>query len=319
MSIIKTCGLTKKFKELCAVDHIDLDVGNEVFGLLGPNGAGKSTIVKMLTTLMKPTEGEAYICGYDTVKCAAEVRNVISYVPQEMALDTKLTGRENVMLFAELYGVKDKNARVDMAIELMGLSDRAGDMVSGYSGGMRRRLEIAQALVHEPRVLFLDEPTIGLDVAARQKIWEHIFTLKEKGMTIFMTTHYMDEADRYCDRVAIIDKGEVVAMDSPKNLKLGIGKSIVTASVSGEARDVKVSIAGVRLLGASDHEIRFIAKDGNEAIPLISKELSRNGLKILSIGVRETTLDDVFLMKVSMEEAEHGFDWYRFRNMLEAR
>lgn len=134
-----------------------------------------------------------------------------------------------------------------------------------------------------------------------------------------MTTHYMDEAYRYCDRVAIIDKGEAVAMDSPKNLKLGIGKSILTASVSGEARDVKVSIVGVRLPGASDHGVGFIAKDCNEAIPLISKELSRLGLEVLSIGVRETTLDDVFLMKVSMREAQHGFGWYWFRNMLEAR
>lgn len=164
MSLNEHNGLTKKFKELCVVDHVDLDVGNEVFGLLGPNGAGKSAIVKMLTTLTKPTK--AYICGYDTVKCAAEVRNAISYVPQEMALYTKLIGRESVMLFAELYGVKDKNARADM--------------VSGYLGGMRRRLEIAQALVHEPRVLFLDESTI---VAGRgcqtEDLGTHLYVKRE--------------------------------------------------------------------------------------------------------------------------------------------
>ena len=319
MSVVSTKDLTKYFKDLCAVDHVNLDVDNEIFGLLGPNGAGKSTIVKMLTTLLRPTKGEASICGYDLVKNPAEVRSCISYVPQEMALDTKLTGKENVMLFAELYGVKDKNQKVDKAIALMGLSDRAKDMVSGYSGGMRRRLELAQALVHEPKLLFLDEPTIGLDVAARQTIWDHIYTLKEHGMTIFMTTHYMDEADRYCDRVAIIDKGKIVAMDSPKNLKRDIGNSIVTASVSGDIHDLKFSLEGVRLLGMSDHEIRFIAGNGNEAVPLISRALSSSGLNILSIGVRETTLDDVFLMKVSSEEADRSFDWYKFRNMLRVK
>lgn len=317
--IITTAGLTKNFKDLCAVDHVDLDVGNEVFGLLGPNGAGKSTIVKMLTTLLRPTGGRACVCGYDLVKQPAEVRSCISYVPQDMALDTKLTGRENVMLFAELYGIRDKKRSVDLAIEMMGLSDRAGDLVGGYSGGMRRRLELAQALVHEPRVLFLDEPTIGLDVAARQKIWEHINSLKEKGMAIFMTTHYMDEADRYCDRVAIIDKGKIVAMDSPKNLKREIGSSVVTASVAGEASDLKLGLEGVRLLGTSDHEVRFIAGNGKEAVPHISRELSSRGLEVLSIGVRETTLDDVFLMKVGAGDAEQSFDWYRFRNMLGAR
>jgi len=222
-SAINTIGLTKYFGSLCAVDHIDLEVGNEIFGLLGPNGAGKSTTVMMFTTLLKPSSGSACICGYDVVKDAKKVRETISYVPQDMAVDIKLTGRENVMLYAKLYSVPDRNTRVDDVLELLGLTGRAGDLVRTYSGGMRRRLELAQALVHEPKVLFLDEPTLGLDVAARKRIWEHISSLRKRGMTIFMTTHYMEEADEYCDRVAIIDNGRIVVVDSPGNLKLGLG------------------------------------------------------------------------------------------------
>jgi len=221
--MIELNELTKNFGSLCAVDHIDLEVDNEIFGLLGPNGAGKSTTVMMLTTLLKPSSGSARVCGYDVVKDAKKVRESISYVPQDMAVDIKLTGRENVMLYAKLYGVAGRNTRVDNVIELMGLTARSGDLVRTYSGGMRRRLELAQALVHEPEVLFLDEPTLGLDVAARKRIWEHISALRKRGMTIFMTTHYMEEADEYCDRVAIIDQGRIAVVDSPANLKLGLG------------------------------------------------------------------------------------------------
>ena len=222
--MIEMHELTKYFGSLCAVDHVNLTVGNEIFGLLGPNGAGKSTTVMILTTLLKPSSGSASICGYDVVKDAKKVRGTISYVPQDMAVDIKLTGHENVMLYAKLYGVPDRNTRVDDVLELLGLTERSGDLVRTYSGGMRRRLELAQALVHEPEVLFLDEPTLGLDVAARKKIWEHISALRKRGMTIFMTTHYMEEADEYCDRVAIIDKGRIVVVDSPTNLKLGLGE-----------------------------------------------------------------------------------------------
>jgi len=222
--MIELNELTKNFGSLCAVDHIGLDVDNEIFGLLGPNGAGKSTTVMMLTTLLKPSSGSARVCGYDVVKDAKKVRESISYVPQDMAVDIKLTGRENVMLYAKLYGVADRDTRVHDVIELMGLTARSGDLVRTYSGGMRRRLELAQALVHEPEVLFLDEPTLGLDVAARKRIWEHISALRKRGMTIFMTTHYMEEADEYCDRVAIIDRGRIAVVDSPANLKLDLGK-----------------------------------------------------------------------------------------------
>nr|WP_305063910.1 ATP-binding cassette domain-containing protein [Methanococcoides sp.] len=221
--LIEINGLTKYFGNLCAVDHIDLEVGNEIFGLLGPNGAGKSTIVRLLTTLLTPNSGSARVCGYDVVKEPNKVRESISYVPQDMAVDIKLTGRENVGFYAKIYRVPDREKQVDNVLELMELTERADDLVRTYSGGMRRRLELAQALVHKPNVLFLDEPTLGLDVAARKKIWEHISLLRERGMTIFMTTHYMEEADEYCDRVAIIDKGNIVTVDSPKNLKQRLG------------------------------------------------------------------------------------------------
>jgi ABC-2 type transport system ATP-binding protein len=221
--VIEIKKLSRSFGRLVAVDRIDLDVGNEIFGLLGPNGAGKSTTVMMLTTLLKPSSGTAKVCGHDVVRDSKKVRSKISYVPQDMALDRKLTGRENVLLYAKLYGIPNRNSKVDEVIEMMELSDRAGDLVATYSGGMRRRLELAQALVHEPEVLFLDEPTIGLDVSGRKKIWEHIRMLKADGMAIFMTTHYLEEAEKYCNKVAIIDKGRIVAVDSPKNLISSIG------------------------------------------------------------------------------------------------
>jgi len=314
---VKTYELTKYFGKLCAVDHINLDVGNEIFGLLGPNGAGKTTAVLILTTLLKPTTGEAYVCGYDVVKDAKKVRNVISYVPQDMAVDIKLTGKENVLLFAKLYGVVDRKNKVDEILELMGLSERADDRVSGYSGGMRRRLELAQALVHEPQVLFLDEPTLGLDVSARKKMWEHISSLKKKGVTIFITTHYMDEADKFCDRVAIIDKGKIVAMDSPAKLKSGIGKDVITANVSGEFKGL--NIEGIKFLGREVDIIKFMAESGSEALPLLSEELSRQGLKVHSLSLREPSLDDVFLQKVSTEEEQGSFDDYKFRTLLRRR
>jgi len=222
--VIEIKNLSKNFGDLWAVRDMDLEVENEIFGLLGPNGAGKSTTVMMLTTLMKPSRGSAKVCGYDVVKESKKVREQISYVPQDMALDRKLTGRENVLLYAKIYGVRDRAEKTENVLELLELSGRADDLVKTYSGGMRRRLELAQALVHEPEVLFLDEPTLGLDVAARKKIWGHISSLREKGVTIFMTTHYLEEAENYCDRVAIIDKGEIKAVGSPSELKGELGK-----------------------------------------------------------------------------------------------
>jgi ABC-2 type transport system ATP-binding protein len=215
---IITHDLTKNYGDLCAVNQINITVGNEIFGLVGPNGSGKTTTVKILTTLLDPSSGTAEICGFDIKKNSRKVRESISYVPQDMAVDVRMTGRENVMMFAELYGVSKPAEKTDEALKVLDLFDRADEFAKVYSGGMRRRLELAQALVHNPDVLFLDEPTVGLDVSARKKIWEHIKELRKKGMAVFVTTHYMDEAE-YCNRVSIMSEGKIAALDTPDNLK----------------------------------------------------------------------------------------------------
>jgi ABC-2 type transport system ATP-binding protein len=318
MATIETSGLTKYYGALCAVDHLDLSVGNEIFGLLGPNGSGKTTTVLMLTTLLEPTEGYARVCGFDTRREAREVRRQISYVPQEMAVDIKLTGRENVALFAKLYGIPRRDDAVDRVLEMMDLSERADDLVRTYSGGMRRRLELAQALVHEPKVLFLDEPTIGLDVAARRKIWDHIRTLRSRGMTIFVTTHYMDEADASCDRVAILDRGRVVAVDSPAGLRARIGKDIISARVTGTIGGTLPD--GVEFLGKKDNgEIVFSTDHGSEKVPLLFRWLEEKGVTVHSLGVHEPTLDDLFLALVATRDDGYGFDDHRFRTILRRR
>jgi ABC-2 type transport system ATP-binding protein len=317
MSAIETWGLTKYYDSLCAVDNLTLSVDNEIFALLGPNGSGKTTTVLMLTTLLKPTAGKAMVCGYDVATEGDKVRKKLSYVPQDMAVDIRLTGRENVMFFAKLYGIPDRKNCVDDVLAIMELTDRADDLVKNYSGGMRRRLELAQALVHEPAVLFLDEPTIGLDVAARKKIWEHIRILRKRGMTIFVTTHYMDEADQFCDRVGIISRGTIVALGSPAELKTRLMKDVVTARISGTF--VPPEIEGIRFIGQKDDEVSFTADNGKEALPLIAQALAGTGTSLHALSLHEPTLDDVFLNAVGNQEEPHNFDDHRFRTMLRRR
>jgi ABC-2 type transport system ATP-binding protein len=309
--------LSKTFGDIPAVKDLSLTVNNEIFGLLGPNGSGKTTTVRILTTLIPPTSGNAWICGCNIFKDSLKVREKISYVPQEMALDVKFTGRENVLFFANMFGIRDADDKVDAVLKVMELSHRADDMVRTYSGGMRRRLELAQALVHEPKVLFLDEPTIGLDVAARKKIWEHIKTLRKNGMTVFVTTHYMDEADQYCDRIAIIDKGAIVAVDTAENLKAELKTNVITVRVSGMIRDI--DIPGVSLIGKDDDVICFMADNGKEALPQIARALEATGLTVHSLSLREPTLDDVFLKRVGPYEESGNFNDLQFRNMLRRR
>ena len=317
MNAIETRDLTRYYDTLCAVDHLTLSVNNEIFGLLGPNGSGKTTTVLMLTTLLHPTEGTATICGYDVVREGEKVRRQLSYVPQDMAVDIKLTGRENVLLFAHLYGIPNPKDKTDEVLAVMELSDRADDLIRTYSGGMRRRLELAQALVHEPAVLFLDEPTIGLDVAARKKIWEHIGGLRRNGMTIFVTTHYMDEADQYCDRVGIISKGRIVALGSPSLLKSQLMTDVITARISGPF--VPMEIEGIGFIGQKDDEVTFTAENGKEALPLIAQTLSANGMKVHALSLREPDLDDVFLHAVGNQEEPRHFNDHQFRTMLRRR
>lgn len=240
--ILTTQSLTRRFGELTAVDALTISVERgEVFGLLGPNGAGKSTAIKMLTTLLPPTSGSANIAGYDVSNNASMVRRVIGYVPQMRSVDSSLTGYENLLIFAKLYDIPrvERESRIREALMLVGLTDAAGQLVRQYSGGMIRRLEIAQSTLHRPILLFLDEPTVGLDPIARKAIWEHIERLRENfGTTIFMTTHYMEEAESLCTRVAIIHRGKIVIDDSAKRLKESIGDPSATLG------DVFVHYAG---------------------------------------------------------------------------
>ncbi|PKL64617.1 MAG: ABC transporter ATP-binding protein [Methanomicrobiales archaeon HGW-Methanomicrobiales-3] len=314
---IETTALTRYYDDLCAVDHLSLSVNNEIFALLGPNGSGKTTTVLMLTTLLHPTTGTATVCGHNITTEAGQVRNCISYVPQDMAVDIRLTGRENVHLFAKLYGVKNPKDRTDEVLAVMELTDRADDLIKTYSGGMRRRLELAQALVHEPEVLFLDEPTLGLDVAARKKIWEHIRGLRQKGMTIFVTTHYMDEADQFCDRVGIISNGKIAALGSPEELKARLMKDVITVRIEGQYPDHPVD--AVSYVGQSGDEVTFTAENGSEALPHLAKTLESRGVRVHAIDLHEPTLDDVFLQAVGPQEEPHGFSDAKFRIMLRRR
>ncbi|MBI3744569.1 MAG: ATP-binding cassette domain-containing protein [Chloroflexi bacterium] len=227
-AIVETRNLSKSFKVVQAVDALNLTVNHgDVFGLLGPNGAGKTTTIKMMTTLLSPTSGDASVAGFSIFKQQSQVRRSIGYVPQLLSADGTLTGYENLLIFSKLYDVpgKEREQRVRGALAFMGLEEAANRMARTYSGGMIRRLEIAQSVLHRPRVLFLDEPTVGLDPLARNAVWQHIMQLRdEHDMTIILTTHLMEEADALCNRVAIMHRGKLVALDSPATLKASIGK-----------------------------------------------------------------------------------------------
>ena len=226
--ILETQSLTRRFRALTAVDKLSISVQTgEMFGLVGPNGAGKTTVIKTLTTILPPTSGNALVAGYDIVKHSAQVRSVIGYVPQLLSADGSLTGYENLLIFAKLYHIprSEREGRIRDALSFMGLSEFANKMVREYSGGMIRRLEVAESMLHRPRVFFLDEPTVGLDPVARKIVWEHIQRLREDyGTTILLTTHYMEEADELCDRVAIMHLGKVAAIGTPTELKASVGE-----------------------------------------------------------------------------------------------
>ncbi len=232
MMMLETRELTRRFAAVTAVDSLSLSIPpGEVFGLLGPNGAGKTTTIKMLTTLLPPTAGSALVDGFDVVRQSREVRRLIGYVPQMLSADGSLTGYENLLVFARLYLLprRERRERVRDALRFMGLEDAADRLVRQYSGGMIRRLEIAQSMLHGPRLLFLDEPTVGLDPSARRVVWEHIGELRERlGATIVLTTHQMEEADSLCGRIAIMHLGKVVALGSPAELKVSIGRKNAT-------------------------------------------------------------------------------------------
>jgi len=301
LDIIKTNNLTKNFDNLTAVDTISFSVKKgEIFGFLGPNGAGKTTTIKMLTTLLHPTNGSAEIAGFNIIYSRDEVRRNIGVVFQEPALDIELTGGENLEYHARMYSLsRDKRkTRIDDVLNLVDLEDKKNVLVKNYSGGMKRRLEIARGLMHYPTVLFLDEPTLGLDAQTRRAIWNYIRKMnKEEGTTIFLTTHYMDEADFLCDRIGIIDHGSILVIDSVKNLKNSVGNDVITLSCSNMAKLVKRLDEESWISNVERHDsfVTLGAEKGEEKIPVIIEIAQSLNIRIKSISVRKPTLDDVFL------------------------
>ncbi len=272
----------------------------EIFGFLGPNGAGKTTTIKMLTTLLFPTEGTAEVAGYNILKQRDMVRKHIGVVFQEPALDTELTGRENLDFHARMYGLtrSQRMKRVSEVLELVDLEDKKKVLVKNYSGGMKRRLEIARGLMHSPTVLFLDEPTLGLDAQTRRAIWDYIKQLnKNMNTTIFLTTHYMDEANALCDRIGIIDKGKIMVINTPSYLKNVVGKDVITLICSDlnrlkELFDKEDWVIHLKLY---DSKMTLSVDQGEEKIPLIMEIAQKAGVRIKSISLHKPTLDDVFL------------------------
>ena len=307
-NIIEVKNLARQFNGLTAVDHISFEVKKgEIFGFLGPNGAGKSTTINMLSTLLIPTEGDAAINSFDVLTRRDDVRKSIGLVFQDPSLDDRLTAEENLRFHAKLYGVpkEEYKKRMEEVLRLVDLWDRKENIIKTFSGGMKRRLEIARGLVHYPQVLFLDEPTLGLDPQTRAHLWEYILRLKkERAMTIFMTTHYMNEAEN-CDRIAIIDYGKIVALDTPVNLKKQVGGDIIKMT-SGQHRKLKEELEKRynKEVKEEDGKLRLEVADGEKFLPRLFNELDT---KIDSIELHKPTLDDVFLhltgRKIREEEA----------------
>jgi ABC-2 type transport system ATP-binding protein len=295
-AVIQAEGLVKRYGQIEAVRGIDLEVRKgEIFGFLGPNGAGKSTTISILCTLLTPSAGSAHVAGIDVMRDPARVRQRIGLVFQDPSLDDQLTGRENLEFHAFIYSVPaaDRHRRIDEMLALLQLTDRATSLVRTYSGGMKRRLEIARGMLHQPQVLFLDEPTLGLDPQTRQSIWTHLNQLRDtKGITIFMTTHYMDEAE-FCDRIAIIDRGMIVALGTPDELKAMVGGDVVTIT-SSRPDDAAAEIESVLgLTPVRDNgSLRIEVPDAKVFVPRLIRELSA---PVDTVTLRRPSLDDVFL------------------------
>lgn len=311
MNSIETRSLTKIYGSgLAAIDDISFQVDEgEIFGFLGPNGAGKSTTIMILTTLLKPSSGNAYVAGYDVVSQAKKVRESIGYVQQDITVDEYLTGRENMLLQARLNHIP-KNLienRITELLELIELKDRQDEAVITYSGGMRKRLEIAGGLLHRPKVLFLDEPTVGLDIQTRQKIWEYIKKIhSEFKMSIFLTTHYMEEADRLCDRIGIMDYGKIQAIDRPQTMKHALGNEVIIFSIDDQSKKDTIiaalkEIEFVKEVTTKDDRITVFSSKGAEVATMLFNLSSTLGIQIKSISITPPSLDDVFLSYTGRE------------------
>lgn len=321
MDVIEASNLVKRFGELEAVKGVSFSVKEgEIFGFLGPNGAGKTTTINILCTLLKPTDGQAKVNGYDVVKERSQVRQSIGLVFQEPSLDDYLTAEQNLRFHGYAYGIP-KNVlepRLKELLEMMELWDRRKGKINTYSGGMKRRLEIARGLLHHPRVLFLDEPTLGLDPQTRRRIWDYIHDLrKRENLAIFMTTHYMDEAEN-CDRIAIIDYGRTVALDTLEKLKDGVGGDVISIKTEDNEEAMRLLEGQYKLKpGIENGIISFTVPHGEEFLP---KFVSGFPLRLLSIGLRRPTLEDVFLKLTGRNIREQEVDsMQQMKNMARMR
>jgi ABC-2 type transport system ATP-binding protein len=306
--MIKIRSLVKKYGDHIAVDNLTLDIKeNEVFGLLGSNGAGKTTTIHMLATLLKPSSGSATVNGYDIVCQPAKVRSSIGIVFQAPSSDDMLSGYENLQLHSMLYSIPrhTRKQRIDEVLNLVGLSERRHDQVKTYSGGMRRRLEIARGLLHKPKVMFLDEPTLGLDPASRETMWKYIQRLvREEKMTVILTTHYMEEADILCDRIGIIDKGRIVALDTPKGLKAGLGGDIIRIKTHNNPDKIS-QLDFVHKVEQNDGFLVLSVNDAKRDLPMLLRHIEAEIAEFTS-----PTLNDVFIHLTGRnikEEPEGGF------------
>ncbi|MEL7671235.1 ATP-binding cassette domain-containing protein [Methanobacterium sp.] len=301
VNVIKTTDITKRYDDFIAVDSINLEVPrNTVYGVLGPNGAGKTTLISMLCTILRPTSGTATVNGYDIVKQAKEVRESIGIVFQSRALDDILTGREHLEMHASLYGVpRDvREERIDEILELIALGKKVDEYIKTYSGGMKRRLEIGRGLVHHPKVLFLDEPTLGLDPQTRENIWEYIYNMTQtQDITVLLTTHYMEEADQLCDEVAIINKGEIITADSPNNLKRELKADTITLKVNNPEKFVEKAneLKFTKDIFFTDGEVKMMVERGENLVPEVVEFASSHDIHINSIEVEHPNLEDVFI------------------------
>jgi len=303
MNAIDVRQIVKKFGDFVAVNGISFAVEEgEIFGLLGPNGAGKSTLIRMLTTLLPPTSGTALVHGYDVIGQADGVRRSIGVIPQAMTSDLELSVEENLIIFAKLYGVPraKREKLIDQLLEAVQLTEWRAAQVKNLSGGMRRRVEIARGLVHEPRVFFLDEPTTGLDPVSRVSVWEMLRRIKsERELTVLLTTHYMDEADKLCDRIAIVDHGELKALDSPLKLKASIpSKNILEVSFSDTPASWVEQLSRlpeVDGVAGEDHIFRITTRNGPATTLALMEAAARAHITVQSLSVQSTTLDDVFV------------------------
>ena len=322
MYSIETKSLTKSFGDLVAVNDISFSVEQgEIFGFLGPNGAGKSTTMMIFTTLLKPTSGQALVAGFDVMKNAKHVRENIGFVQQETTVDEYLTGRENLLLQARLNHIpkNEINHRIDEVLDLIELTDKQDQAVVTYSGGMRKRLDIAGGLLHHPKVLFLDEPTVGLDIQTRRKIWEYIKKIHtEFEMTIFLTTHYMEEADNLCDRIGIMDHGKIQVIDSPQNMKNDLGNEIISLLVDESNNhnsflsELK-KIEFIKKINEDNLKLTLFVSNGTEVIPKIFQISSQLEIKITSISLTQPTLDDVFISYTGHEIRDDDSKYNRKR------